>query len=185
MKTVIGLVGEKGSGKETFGNFLMDIAKGKKVMRIRFSGILNETLKLWSLDGTRHNLQHLAVVMEEGFSKGTLTNAIRKRVESLNADIVILDGVRWKTDEELIRSFGKNFLIYVTAETRLRFERLQKRQEKKDEARTFEQFMKEEKAKNELLIPQIGKRADFKVENNGTFEELKVSVQKLYPILQS
>ena len=179
-KIIIGLVGEKGSGKETFGNFLMEVAKSKKVLRVRFSDILNETLKLWGLEGTRHNLQHLAVVMEEGFGRGTLSNAIFKRVNNLEADIVILDGIRWETDEKLIRSFPKNLLVYVTAEINLRFKRLQVRKEKKDEAKTFEQFMSEEKAKNELLIPKIGIRADFKIENNKDFSDLKEAVKEFY-----
>lgn len=177
-KIIIGLVGEKGSGKETFGNFLIELAKGKKVERVRFSDILYETLRSWSIDTTRFNLQHLAVVMDKGYGEGTLTNAIFQRIQNLRSDIVILDGVRWSTDEKLIRSFDKNFLIYITAKTDLRFERLQKRQEKKDEAKTYAQFMSEEKAPNEVLIPKIGKRADLRVENNGTFEDLKKEVEK-------
>lgn len=179
-KTIIGLVGEKGSGKETFGNFLMEVAKDKKVKRIRFSDLLNYTLKLWDLPATRENLQHLAVVMDQGFGEGTLTSAIYQRVRDLKADIVILDGVRWKTDEMLVRSFPRNYLLHITADPDLRFKRLKKRDEKKGEAKTLAQFMKSEKAKNELSIPQIGKRADLKIVNNGTFEDLKKEVENFY-----
>src|SRR5688572_17025142 len=105
MKIVIGLVGEKGSGKETFGNFLMEAAKGKKVKRIRFSDLLNFTLKLWDLPQTRENLQNLAVLMDTNFGTGTLTGAVSKQIQDLEADIVILDGVRWETDEYLVRGF--------------------------------------------------------------------------------
>lgn len=180
MKTIIGLVGEKGSGKETFGNFLMEIAKGKTVKRVRFSDLLNYTLKLWDLPQDRENLQHLAVVMDTGFGSGTLTSGIRKQIENLDADIIILDGVRWETDEILVRSFPRNFMIYITADIDKRYERLKKRDEKKGEAETFKQFMQSEKAKNELLIPKIGKRANLKIENNGTFEDLKNEVGKFF-----
>jgi dephospho-CoA kinase len=178
MKIVVGLVGEKGSGKETFGDFFMETAKGQKIVRVRFSDILNETLKLWGIDRTRENLQKLAVIMDDGFKKGTLTHAIYERIHSLDADIVILDGVRWETDEKLIRSFPKNFLVYINADVDIRYERLKIRREKLDEAKTYEQFMEEEKAPNEVLIPAIGRRADFKVKNNGTFEDLKSEVKK-------
>lgn len=67
----------------------------------------------------------------------------------------------------------------------VRFERLKIRQEKVGEAKTFEQFMKEEKAKNEIYIPRIGKKADFKIENNGTLEEFRQQVNKLFPVISS
>lgn len=179
MKTIIGLVGEKGSGKETFGNFLMEVAK-ERVGRVRFSDILYETLGAWNLPQTRENLQHLAVVMDQGFGDGTLTNVIKKRVESLNADLVILDGVRWETDEMLVRSFPNNIMVYITADVKKRYQRLKKRDEKKGEAESFAKFLRSEKAKNELLIPKIGQRADLKIENNGTFEDLKNEVGKFF-----
>jgi dephospho-CoA kinase len=180
MKIVVGLVGEKGSGKETFGDFLMELVRDQKIVRVRFSDILNETLKFWSIDRTRENLQKLAVIMDEGFKKGTLTHAIYQRIHSLEADIVILDGVRWETDEKLIRSFPKNYLVYINADVDIRYERLKIRREKLDEAKTYAQFMEEEKAPNEVLIPEIGKRSDFEVKNNGTFEELKKEVKNFY-----
>lgn len=180
MALVVGLVGEKGSGKETFGNFLMEAAKGKKVVRIRFSDILNETLMLWTIPLTRENLQHLAVVMDTGFGTGTLTDSISHKIRHMDADIIILDGIRWETDYMLVKYFPKSLLVYITAAPKLRFQRLKIRKEKKDEAQTFAQFMKEEKAKNELLIPKIGLKADFKIENNGSFESLKQQAKKFY-----
>lgn len=186
MKTIIGLVGEKGSGKETFGNFLMETSPKKisgaflRIRRIRFSDILNQTLMLWTIPKTRENLQHLAVVMDTGFGTGTLTDSISNKIKRIDADIVILDGVRWETDEMLVRNFPKNYLIYITADADLRFERLKKRSEKKGEAKTLTQFLKSEKAKNELLIQKIGKRANVRIVNNGTFEDLKKQVENFY-----
>ena len=93
--------------------------------------------------------------------------------------MVILDGVRWLSDEELINSFPEKFLIYITAEAKTRWERLKLRGEKVGEANaSLEQFMAEEKVKTETLIPKIGKRADIKVENNGSFEELEKKVRQ-------
>lgn len=54
----------------------------------------------------------------------------------------------------------------------MRFERLKDRGEKIGESEmTYEQFIEEENATNELLIPEIGARADVKIENNSSMEE--------------
>ena len=181
MQTVIGLVGEKGSGKETFTIFLEEIASSKKIAHIRFSDLLKDTLNYWSLPQTRENLQKLAVVMNTGFGEGSLSHAICEQIKNIDAEIIVVDGVRWESDVTLIRTFDKNYLIYITADLDKRFERLKKRGEKTDEGTTsLEQFKKEEQALNEILISQIGSNADFKIENNGTFEQLKEKIESLY-----
>lgn len=181
MAKVIGLVGEKGSGKETFCVFLEEIAKNQKIFHIRFSDILKQTLMLWDLPITRHNLQLLAQVMDQGFGQGTLTHAISEQIKGSEADIIILDGIRWQTDLDLLNSFSNPLLIYISADLQKRYNRLLLRGEKSEEQiSTIAQFKKEETAKNELLISKFGKKADVKIINNGTLEDFKAEVEKFY-----
>ncbi len=181
MEIVIGLVGEKGSGKETFVKLLKETAPKIALTHSRFSDILNETLKAWDIPTTRENLQKLAVVMKDGFGADTLSHAVYQRVAEDPAIVVILDGVRWETDLKLIRSFPKNILVYVTADLMVRFDRLKGRGEKADEGNSsFEQFMKEEKAENELLIPRIGQGADVTIINNTSLGDFKKKVENFY-----
>ncbi len=181
MTLVIGLTGEKGSGKQTFADFLKEVAKDKDVKQVRFSDLLAETLNLWSIPTTRANLQKMAIVMNEGFGPGTLSKAIQNRISKTMADIILLDGVRWESDMELIRSFPKNLLVYITADVKTRYERLKNRSEKVDEQGVnFEQFMEEEQAKTEVLIPKIGQGADIKIQNNGSLPDLKAEVEQIY-----
>lgn len=178
-KIFIGLVGEKRGGKETFTKLFREILPDKNIASVRFSDVLYETLNLWSIPATRENLQKLAVIMKtnNGFGEGALTKAIYERILRLDADIVIVDGVRWRTDVELIRKFPKNLLVYITADAKLRYKRQLKSSEKANEEHaTFAQFMKEEQAENEILIPEIGKSADYKIENNSTLKDLKLKV---------
>lgn len=178
MKIAIGLVGEKGSGKETFGNILKGYLPQKDIDRIHFSDILVETLDLWNVQKTRGNLQILAQHMEE-FGKGTLSSAIKKRAENCDAEIVIVDGIRWESDLQMLKSFPKNILVYISADLKIRFQRTKLRHEKAfEETTSFEQFVKEEKAKNEILIPKIGKNADYKVVNNASLDEFKTKVEQ-------
>lgn len=175
---IIGLVGEKGSGKDTFAHYLQDLIKQKRIAHIRFSDLLKQTLKLWDLPISRSNLQKMAQLLENGFGPGTVARGIEVQIQQTKADIIILDGIRWKPDMELLKKFPNHTLVYITADPKLRFQRLKSRGEKDGESKmSFEQFQKEEQAKNELLIPEIGSKADFKIENNKSLEEFKNDVK--------
>ncbi len=175
---IIGLVGEKGSGKDTFAQILSEVTD-KTIEHIRFSDLLRKTLEIWDISPTRENLQKIAQVLEE-FGPGTVAHGLEKEIESANAQIVILDGVRWKPDLELIQKFPDHKLIYITAAAEERYKRLKNRGEKIGESEMdYAQFMKEEKAPNEILIPELGWSADYKIENNGSIDEFREKVKAL------
>lgn len=173
---LIGLVGEKGSGKDTFAKYLTEISN-KKIIHIRFSDLLKETLKLWDIEPSRANLQKLAQVLED-FGSGTVAHGLEKQIQNAEAEIIILDGIRWHPDVELLKKFPNSKLIYITADPKLRFERLKSRGEKAGESEmTYDQFLEEEKAPNELLIAEIGSKADAKIENNESIENFDKEIR--------
>lgn len=181
MKYIIGVVGENGAGKDTFTLFFKATAAPLKVKRMRFSDVLFDTLKLWGIAPTRTNLQNLAIIMDGQYGKGSLTRATKARISQDKADIIVVEGVRWKTDVPMIKGFKSSFLVYVTAKPKIRFERMRKRGEKAGEKGvSYKQFEREEKAATELDIPKIGKYADVKIENNGTIEEFREKVEDFY-----
>jgi dephospho-CoA kinase len=178
-KVVIGLVGEKGSGKETFVKILKKLLPQKNIFHTRSSDLLAETLKLWDIPKTRYNLQKLAIVMDEGFNPGTVTYAVKQRILREVEGIVIFDGVRWKTDVLMIKEFKNNFLVYISADLKIRYQRLKAKSDKvSEQGLSYKQFLKEEKEKTELLIPKIGKKADFKITNNGSLADFKKEIKK-------
>jgi dephospho-CoA kinase len=179
MKLVIGLVGEKGGGKETFGDLLKELLPNHSLTRVRFSDLLSQTLEMWSIPKTRANLQKIAVVMKDGFGPNSLPDALYEKINNLDSDIVILDGVRWDSDVKLLRNFKENVLVYVTTDLMTRYDRIKRRNEKEfEDATSFEQFMIEEKAENELLIAKIGETAEVRVNNHGSIDDLKNEVHK-------
>ena len=180
---LIGITGEIGSGKDTFSDHFLKISD-KKIVRMRFSDILKETLVQWSLPITRHNLQYLAIIMDREYGIGTLTNAIKERIKNQKADIVILEGIRWESDVDLLRSFEKSYLVYITADQEKRFERVKKRSEKIGENNlTIERFKTEDKEPTETHISKIGTGADLKIENNTTVEIFKSKIEDFYKSL--
>ena len=174
MKCVIGLVGENGAGKSSIAKQIrLSLDRIGTSTILRFSQILVETLDLWGIEATRVNLQLLARQMEV-FGKGSLSRAVEKRVATSDEDVIILDGIRWWSDFDLVRGFPCNFVVYVTASQEIRYQRLISRAEKAGErVMTYDQFLAEDAAPNEALIGEIGSVADYTITNNHSFEEFK------------
>ena len=185
-KLVIGLVGEKGGGKGKFTELIKEWAKivtckFPTVKSTRFSDVLNDILKILSVSPSRENLQKLVLNLKNAYGPDILTNAVHNRVLNEESDIVILDGIRWPTDEQMLRKFPNNILVYITADAKIRYERTKIRGEKAGESEaSFEQFQKEEQVETEIFIPQIGSRADIKIRNNGTIEEFEDEIRNFY-----
>ncbi len=178
-KVIIGLIGEKGSGKGTVSEYLIE-----KYGAVHFgtSKILRRTLEDLHLPVTRDNLVKLALVLKEGYGPSVIIDSLIQDMEKSDADVIIADGIRMHGDVEPFQNkYGENFcLAYVTADLRLRFERTKIRKEKEgEENATFEEFLEEEGKLTEISIHEIGRKADFKMNNNGTAEELKKQTDEM------
>ncbi len=182
MPLVIGIVGTKGSGKGTFATVLEEIVPADvRVMRVRMSDLLRETLDLWHLPQSRANLQNLSKVMDAEFGNGTLAHAVGHRIAGATADIVVVDGVRWDADRLLIRSFAHNLLVAIVADARVRYERICARGENAKESHTtFAQFLEEEGAISERAIPAIAATADVTIVNEGERAAFTRAIHECY-----
>ena len=189
MKLVIGIIGAPLAGKETCANVLQQLLAedGYRVSRHTFSDILRDTLSLWDIPHTRYNLQKMAIVMnaETGFGDGALSRAMRRRLMNDDADVAILDGVRWLGDEKMIRGLNddgiKSVFVYISADPKVRYERLLSRNRVGEAATTWEDFARQEKARTEVDIPDIGSRAEITLENNyEDVEHFKRDINRVY-----
>lgn len=178
-KIVLGLIGEKGAGKGTVSDFIID---QHQAVHYGTSKILRRTLEDLHLSITRDNLIKLALTLKEGFGPSVIIDSLIEDMEKDGAKIIIADGIRMHGDVDPFRKkYGKNFyLVYVTADLRLRYERTKLRKEKDGEAEaTFEQFLEEEGKLTEVSIHEIGKQADFKLNNNGTESDLRSQTEAM------
>jgi dephospho-CoA kinase len=175
MKIIVGLVGEKFAGKDAVANYLAD---KHNAAHIRFSHILDDILRLLNLPISRRNEVDLGLGLRQIFGRAVLGPAIIKRAEASGADLVVINGIRMD-EMENIKNIGAK-IIYITAPANTRFERYQKRHEKTDDGvMDFEQFKEQEKELTEIGIPELGKRADFRIDNTGTLEELYEKADKI------
>lgn len=178
-KIVVGLIGEKGSGKGTAADYLIE-----KYGAVHYgtSKILRRTLEDIHVPITRENLAKLALVLKEGYGPSIIIDSLISDMEKNGSDIIIADGIRMHGDVEPFRKkYGKNFfLVYVTADLKLRYERTKLRKQNDGEGEaTLEQFLEEEGKLTEVSIHEIGRQAEFKMKNNGTSEELKKQVDEM------
>lgn len=176
---VIGVAGQNGSGKDT----IIDLMKERldcEVVSETFSTVIRLTLEMWAIEPTRLNLQRLPVGMNEMFGQGALSRAVAHRLNSLSAPVVIVGGVRWPTDVDLVRSFAHNRLLYVETSAEIRFERLRRRGHKVAEKdMTFAQFLHEEDQASEAYLPTIKKLADAVIPNNDSLERLTQEIEAM------
>ncbi len=178
-KFVIGLIGEKGAGKGTVSDYLIS-----KYGAVHYgtSAILRRTLEDIHVPVTRDNLIKLALVLKEGYGPSIIIDTLIHDMEKNGSNIIIADGIRMHGDvEPFIKKFGDSFfLVYVTADLKLRYERTKARKEKHGEDETtFEQFLEEEGKLTEVSIHEIGRLARFKLNNGGTSEELYRQVDEM------
>lgn len=176
-KKIIGVVGEKGGGKGAFVKILQEIVGESQIMAVKSSDILADTLKIWNLPLSRHNLQQLAITMKATFGDTALSDAVKNRIDASPTQVVIYEGIRWPSDIEMIRSFPESTLVYVTAPVEMRYKRTLVRGEKVGEDKaTLEDFIRDEQVATETQITKIAASADVKIENIGTAEDLREKV---------
>jgi dephospho-CoA kinase len=178
-KIVIGLIGEKGSGKGTVSDYLIEKYGAK---HYGTSKILRRTLEDLHLPITRDNLAKLALVLKEGYGPSVIIDSLIHDMEKNGSNIIIADGIRMHGDvEPFKKKYGSDFyLVYVAADTRLRYQRIKARKQNHGEDKlTFRKFLEEEARLTEISIHEIGKLAEFKLSNNGTSQRLKKQVDDM------
>ncbi len=176
-KIIIGLAGQRGSGKGTAANYLK--IRYKAEVRA-FSHVLGEILALLLRPGTRENLQDLATNLRRPFGQGVLVGPLKKFIKQSRAKIIVIDGLRMLKEVEMLRSFKDNLLIYVAAPAEIRFKRLKKSGGKAGkEGVDFKEFLRLDKRETELFIKKIGKKADIIIDNTKTIDNLHKKIDQI------
>jgi len=175
MKKIIGLVGETGSGKDVFCEYIKK--ESKPVFCFRFSTPLSEVLKIFFDIIRKEDQQWLAISLRERFGNNILGEALKKKIKSIKNGVIILNGIRaWEEYRMIKKLRGK--IIYITADFQIRWGRIRTRNEKQDDNSSYKKFLRMEKAKTEILIPKIGRKADIVIKNNGTKNQFYKEIKK-------
>ena len=173
---IIGLTGTMGAGKGEVAKLL----KEKGYEYYVFSDAIKEEAKKRGLEATRENLQNIGNILREEYEPGVLA---KRLIAKFKSDKVVVDGVRSSDEIKVLRQHGKFVLIGIGAPQLLRFERLKKR-ERKGDPTTFEEFKKLDDRENKSIgtgqeINRCLKMADFRITNDGSFDDLKNKVEEI------
>ena len=175
MKFVIGLAGRIGSGKGTIGEYLTEKygAEGR-----RFSDILVDLLMRLHVSPEREALQNMGATLRSQFGDDVLVHALQKDLEEAASDLVMVDGVRYPNEVEMLRGFENSLLFFMDAPMEVRFERVRIRGEKGESKIDYDEFLRAEERETERYLDQIKETADYQIDNSGSFEDLYKQVDK-------
>ncbi len=176
---VLGIVGEKSSGKAVVGRY---IARRYGFPFVVFSeNVLNVILELLGLDWRDHRVQgRLAEVLRTTYGLDVLARAVLKQVRrQRRAKVVVVDGIRKFGELRFFRRM-KNFrLLYVTAPVEFRWRRAYGRNERIDDRVSWAMFRRIELLPHEREIPTIGRTADYRIDNTGSTRALYRKVDQI------
>ena len=168
------MVGKIASGKGEAAEFLKSEYKAEV---FRFSDILKSVFSRLSMPNTRENLQALGRVLRTLFGDNVLVEALKHDIEASKAKMVVVDGVRYQVEADMVKSFPNSVLIYITAPDEVRYKRVLSRGTRGEKNITLEEFKKNEQNETEQAIDAVGAKADIKIENTGTIKQLHTELQ--------
>lgn len=176
-KIIIGLVGEMAAGKSTVTEYLK---KNYQATTFRFSDMLRDILKRIHVEPERANLQSLSTFVRQTYGEDIMSKVIAKDVSAATAPMIITEGIRRPSDITYLREVPGFKIIAISADEKIRYERIIQRRENPDDAnKTWEQFRAEGNQESEQKIKAIAAEADFTVDNNGTTAELFEQIEKI------
>ena len=176
-KIILGLVGSLASGKETTKKYLAEKYNAKDC---KFSSILRDVLGRVAVPNSRENLQKISTVLRANFGENLLAKAIAMDASKLEADVVVIDGVRRFTDIEHLNELPNFILVKIDADPKIRYERMKLRNENAgDDKKTLEQFLEDHNAEADRQIPEVMKTAKYSIDNGGTLEDLYKQIDEI------
>lgn len=176
-KLIIGIAGEISAGKTTVSDYLKE---KHGAVTFRFSDMLRDILDRLYLPKDRTHFQTLSTALRQNFSEDIMSKVLTEDVKTSEHKLIITEGIRRPTDVTYLKNLEGFVMIALNVEQKTRYNRLLTRGEKADDAtKTWEEFEKEDTAESEQKIREIKEDATYKIDNNGTLEELYAKIDTI------
>lgn len=166
---VIGISGRIGSGKSEVCRFFEERFSAQ---RLRFSDILRDILDRLYLPVERQNFQKLGKALREAFGDEIVARPMKEDIARLGDGAIVVDGVRYRSEADMIRDFEDGYIIFVKAGSGTRYRRSLARAERGEGEMSYQDFLNSERAETERHLGEVEGTADFIVKNEGSLEDL-------------
>lgn len=178
---ILGITGTDGAGKGAVVDYVVN---EKGFTHYSASGIIMDELARRGMEGTRPNLRLVGNELRATHGPDYLIRRSLERAREAGDTNVVIESLRTPAEAATLRAAG-GVLVAVDADQHIRYERVQARRSSKDQV-SFEQFQAHEQM--ELNDPdpsgmkkqQVIAVADYVIMNNGTFEELRQEVERVF-----
>jgi len=178
-KIIIGITGTFGAGKGEIVNYLVN---KKDFVHFSVTKELIKEIKKRKLPVNRENMRIVANDIRAKKGSGFIVEKLYNKVKLLNQNSII-ESVRTIGEVKTLQKKKKFYLLSVDANPKTRFARIKKRESEKDNV-NYQEFLDSEKKEMNNSSPtkqnlkKCIEMADYKFENNGTFENLYKQVDK-------
>lgn len=176
-KKIIGFVGMIASGKGAAAKYLVEKYGASYY---RFSTMLRDALNRFYLENTRENMQLISTILRKNFSEDIMSKTMSNDIAKDANPLIAVEGVRRLADISWLEKNPDFTLVSIEVDAKIRYQRLLKRAENPgDQAKTFEQFLADEKAEADAEVPLVIKKAQIRIDNNGSYDDLKKQLDKI------
>ncbi len=177
-KLIVCLTGMPGAGKSTIADGL----KSKGYDIVNMGNAVREEAKKRNLESSRSNLGKLVLELRKKNGPGAIAELVKPNIESSNANIILVDGVRSNDEIQVLKKFGIVKLLAIHASTYTRFNFLQKRR-RSDDPQTKEHFEERDNRELGFGISNSIALSDYAISNIGlTKDEL---IDTAFKIIQN
>lgn len=174
---IIGITGTSGAGKGTVVDYLI---KKKKFKHFSVGDYLKKEAVKRKLEINRPNLQDIGNELRTKFGPDYITQKLFEEAKSKNKNAII-ESIRNPKEAEFIKSKG-GIMFAVTADQKIRYERIKLRLSEKDNV-TLKEFQRQEKKEfqntdpNAQNLPKCIEMSDYLFNNGGTLKDLYKKIE--------
>jgi len=174
-KTVIGITGMPGSGKNTVREIVRKFGYPIVVM----GDEVRAEAKRRKMNPTPENIGKIMLQIRAEEGPGVLAKRCIPKVEAADSQVVIIDGIR---SPEEAAEFRKKFpgfrIIAIHASPETRFNRLVRRG-RSDDPKDWEAFIQRDRRELSVGLGEVIATADRKVVNEGTKSQLRGELRRI------
>jgi dephospho-CoA kinase len=176
---IIGITGTLGAGKGTIVDYLV---KEKGFVHYSVRAFIAEEIIRRGMALNRDSMVIVANELRKNNSPSYITDCLYEKAVATGKDSII-ESIRTPGEVYSLKDKGGFYLLAIDANPEIRYERIRQRQSETDHI-SFETFLENEKREmnstnpNAQNLSKCFDLSDFKLQNNGTIEELNRQVEE-------